>query len=185
MTADLPLPHAVPGVVATVVPAVLQQTRTPDPPSPPSPAPSRGRLEIGAQSDGGGRVTVKTDDGRTIVVGPGGVSITDAEAPGSAAGTLVAGPGIPEGVTTIAVAFFVMLVLILVGRPIAKALARRIERSPATPRLAPEFHAELQSLRSMVETLSVDVERVAEGQRWLTRNAAERATTAADAARQS
>jgi len=128
---------------------------------------------VQVSEDGG--VVVQTPDGRRIVVGSEGVSV------GGTPGQLAAAANdvIPDGAVAISIAFFVMIALILIGLPIARAIARRLDRStPAA--VSPAFRGELQTLRESVERLSVDVERVAEGQRWMTRQL----TDASPAARQ-
>lgn len=73
------------------------------------------------------------------------------------------------------VAFFAMVTLIAAGRPLIRAWARRIEqggtRQPATDA---EAQARLERMEAAIEAMAVEVERLAEGQRFTTRLLAER-----------
>ncbi len=65
-------------------------------------------------------------------------------------------------------AFFTVIVLAL-GIPLVRAYIRKQDRVDVPTRLTPELEARLDRLESMVETVSVEVERMAEGQRFTTR----------------
>ena len=71
------------------------------------------------------------------------------------------------------VAFFTMVTLITVGRPLVRAWARRIE-SRSQPPLAPDVQARLERMEAAIESIAVEVERIAEGQRFTTKLLAER-----------
>lgn len=133
-------------------------------PAPPPPPP-----EAATATTEGGRVRVETPDGRQIIIGPGGVNVRAGTEQAVAVGVRDL---VPDGVITISLGFFVMIVMIVVGLPVARAVGRRLERSTPTS-IAPEFRQELHTLRESVDQLSVDVERVAEGQRWMTKRLAE------------
>ncbi len=77
---------------------------------------------------------------------------------------------VPEGAVIISVAFFIAIFCIIVGLPISRAIARRMDRAPVSPPLAPEFRAELVGLQEAVSSVAVDIERVAEAQRWTARH---------------
>lgn len=75
--------------------------------------------------------------------------------------------------------FFAMITTIAVGRPIARAFARRISPGEHAPgaALAPEVSTRLESLETQVVSLSLALERSIEEQRFLTRLLSERAAT--------
>lgn len=138
---------------------------------------------------GGGTTVTQGPDGTTIIdsdgvrttitTGPDGVRIVQngeeiANVPASGEATWD-GPidisGIvPEGAVIISVAFFIAIFCIIVGLPISRSIARRMDRAPLSPPLAPEFRAELAGLQEAVSSVAVDVERVAEAQRWTARH---------------
>jgi hypothetical protein len=80
--------------------------------------------------------------GRNIVIGP--------PLPPSTAGTVqVFTPTIPPQVETISLAFFAMIAIIIVGLPLARAIARRIDRTtPTAPAIPKEVRDQLQQTRS-------------------------------------
>lgn len=77
---------------------------------------------------------------------------------------------IPPGVVTVSLAFFVMLAVVAVGIPIARAIARRMDRRSAEPSGAsPEVVDRLQRIEQAVDAIAIEVERVSEGQRYTTK----------------
>ena len=74
------------------------------------------------------------------------------------------------------IAFMVMVAFMTVGRPIARAWARRIEGGPQdrTPALPPDTTQRLERMEQAIEAIAVEVERLAEGQRFTTKLLAER-----------
>lgn len=70
-----------------------------------------------------------------------------------------------------------------IGYPLARAIARVIEnRAKREPLDAPEVVARLRSIEQAVEAMSVEVERVTEHQRFMTRILSERVGLPASAA---
>lgn len=65
--------------------------------------------------------------------------------------------------------FFAMVTAIVIGRPYARALARRVERDAASPRLAPDVTARLERMEQAIDAIAVEVERISEGQRFTTK----------------
>jgi hypothetical protein len=64
--------------------------------------------------------------------------------------------------------------------PIARAWGRRIENQSRQPPLpAPAYDARFDQLEQAVEAVAIEVERIAEGQRFVTKILAERAQPAA------
>ena len=79
-----------------------------------------------------------------------------------------------EVATTLGIGFFVMLTTIAVGLPVAKALARRMDRQTAQPRVPPEVMARLERMEQAIDAVAVEVERISEGQRFTTKLLADR-----------
>lgn len=81
-----------------------------------------------------------------------------------------AGPQIPEGAVIISVAFFVMCAVIAIGLPIARAIARRMDkRGAVSPGADPDTRNRLERIEQAVDAIAVEVERISEGQRFTTK----------------
>jgi hypothetical protein len=92
-----------------------------------------------------------------------------------------AGEIIPPQAVDISVAFFLMVAVIIIGLPLARAFARRMDRKAAAPAQVPaEVSAQLNHLSQAVDAIALEVERITEGQRFTPRLLAEQR----DAARQ-
>lgn len=77
---------------------------------------------------------------------------------------------IPPQVETISLAFFAMIAFIVVGFPLARAFARRMDRSaPVTPAIPKEVQDHLQQISQSVDAIAIEVERISEGQRFTTK----------------
>ena len=80
------------------------------------------------------------------------------------------GPQIPEGVVIISVAFFVVCAVIAIGFPIARAIARRMDRRGAVaPGADSDARARLERIEQAVDAIAIEVERISEGQRFTTK----------------
>ena len=75
---------------------------------------------------------------------------------------------IPRGAVDISIAFFVMIGFIIVGLPLARAFARRMDRRGETAS-ASEIAPRLDRIEQAVEAIAIEVERVSEGQRYTTK----------------
>ena len=85
-------------------------------------------------------------------------------------------PDIPPRVADLGIAFAIMMAVIIVGWPLARALGRRIERRAETPPAPdPMIAGQLQRIEQAVEAMAIEIERISEGQRFTTRLLAERA----------
>jgi len=89
----------------------------------------------------------------------------------------VINPGdiIPQQAVDISLAFFLTVAFCVVGFPIARAVARRLDRktefkSVAGPDLAPQ----IRQLQDSVDAMAIELERISEGQRFTSRLLAER-----------
>jgi hypothetical protein len=88
---------------------------------------------------------------------------------------------IPPQVETISIAFFVTIAAIIIGLPLMRAIARRIERG--TPVAAPipvEIKEQLQQISQSVDAIAIEVERISEGQRFTTKMLADRSREAGE-----
>ena len=103
-----------------------------------------------------GPITIRGSDGRTTsIVLPPGFSTKDV---------------IPPQAVDIALAFFLTMAFIIVGLPLARAFARRMDRRGGGPAQIPgEVTAQLTQLNQAVDAIALEVERISEGQRFTTR----------------
>lgn len=77
---------------------------------------------------------------------------------------------IPPQAEDIAIAFFVVIGAVIIGLPIMRAIARRIERGTPQPAQIPnDVRQQLQQLSASVEAIAIEVERISEGQRFTTK----------------
>ena len=82
---------------------------------------------------------------------------------------------IPPEAASISIAFFIMIAAIVIGLPIMRAIARRIERgAPVAAPISAEVRNQLQQISQSVDAIAIEVERISEGQRYTTRILTER-----------
>ncbi len=86
-------------------------------------------------------------------------------------------PAIPAGAADIAIGFFIMCAVIVVGWPISRALGRRVERRGASPVLEAGMTDQLQRIERAVDAMSIEIERISESQRYLTKIQGKSAST--------
>ena len=70
--------------------------------------------------------------------------------------------------------FFAMITTIVVGLPFARAMARRLDKQSAAPRMPADVTARLERMEQAIDSIAVEVERISEGQRFTTKLLAER-----------
>ena len=87
---------------------------------------------------------------------------------------------IPPQAVDISIAFFLTIAAIIIGLPIARAFARRMDRKGGVAQVPSEVSAQLEHLNQAVDAIALEVERISEGQRFTTRLLSEQR----DAARQ-
>jgi hypothetical protein len=88
---------------------------------------------------------------------------------------------IPPQAVDISIAFFLMVAAIIIGLPLARAFARRMDRKGGGPAQIPrEVTEQLTQINQAVDAIALEVERISEGQRFTTRLLSEQR----DAARQ-
>ncbi|MGH2897889.1 MAG: hypothetical protein ACRDMZ_04390, partial [Solirubrobacteraceae bacterium] len=85
----------------------------------------------------------------------------------SALPPLLLGGDIPPEAIRITMAFFTTVTIIALGIPIIRAITRRMDRAPQLPPpTPPDVTARLQRIEQAVEAVAVEVERIAEAQRF-------------------
>ena len=94
--------------------------------------------------------------------------------PGSPVGVATTEPAwnpadIPPRAQEVAIASLFTLATIIIGFPIARALARRIDRTGISPKVPAEVTSQLAQLNQAVESIAIEVERISEGQRFTTK----------------
>jgi hypothetical protein len=90
---------------------------------------------------------------------------------------ILQGPNdIPPEAREIARMFFTTIVVIALGVPLIRAFTRRFERGPTLPATpSPDVVARLERIEQAVEAVAVEVERIAEAQRFSAKLQAEQA----------
>lgn len=66
-------------------------------------------------------------------------------------------------------------VAIVLGLPLVRAYTRRLELQAPQPHVPAEVAARLERMEQAIDTIAIEVERIAEGQRFTTKLLAERA----------
>lgn len=84
-------------------------------------------------------------------------------------------PGfIPPEAVSIVQSFFITVAVIALGIPIIRALTRRfVDRPPAAPSISADVHDRLERIEQALDTVAIEVERISESQRYLTKLMAE------------
>ena len=112
------------------------------------------------------------EGGRVIVVGPPAPPTPGIPVVGTEFNPEIM---IPPQVENISIAFFVMVGAVIIGLPLMRAIARRIDRGAPPPAVIPnELRQQLQQLSSSVDAIAIEVERISEGQRFTTKMLAEK-----------
>lgn len=65
--------------------------------------------------------------------------------------------------------FFAMVIAIVVGRPMIKSYAARMESESTRPQIPSEVMGRLERIEQAVDAIAVEVERISEGQRFTTK----------------
>ncbi len=89
--------------------------------------------------------------------------------PGTGVPSYDANDVIPPQAVDISLAFFFTMAAIIIGLPIARAFARRMDRRGGTAQIPNEVSAQLAQLNQAVDAIALEVERISEGQRFTTR----------------
>ena len=67
------------------------------------------------------------------------------------------------------IAFFATVIIMSIGIPLVRALVRRWDRARALPSVQGDTNARLDRIEQAIDAMSIEVERIAEGQRFVTR----------------
>jgi hypothetical protein len=62
----------------------------------------------------------------------------------------------------------------VIGVPIARAYARKLDRGTSQPSLPADVTARLERMEQAIDSIAIEVERISEGQRFTTKLLAER-----------
>jgi hypothetical protein len=73
------------------------------------------------------------------------------------------------------IAFFLTAIILSIGIPLVRGIVRRWDRKAAAPSVPPDTAARLDRIEQAIEAMSIQVERIAEGQRFVTRLMSDRA----------
>jgi hypothetical protein len=76
---------------------------------------------------------------------------------------------IPPQVEDISIAFFITIAIIIIGLPVARAFARRMDRRATSAVIPQELSTQLTQLNHAVDAIALEVERISEGQRFAAR----------------
>lgn len=81
---------------------------------------------------------------------------------------------IPPQAVDIVLFFFITVAVILIGLPIARAMGRRLDRKPYKQQVDPAMSEQLQRIENTVGSMSIEIERISEAQRYMARLQTER-----------
>jgi hypothetical protein len=152
---------------ASATPRAPQSPATPQAPPPPA-LPQQG----GDASDLGAEIRQQIRE-QVNQAREQALAARNGQVPGVAVAPPPIEPEIPPQAVDIVIAFFVMIAVIAIGKPIARAYARRVERKPV-PQLDAGIAEQLQRIEHTVDSMSIEVERISEAQRYMARLQTER-----------
>jgi hypothetical protein len=133
------------------------------------------------QTDKNGVTRITGEDGKVTVIDPGKIAEEASRAAAQAVATTQAPvmppfpreSGPPESVIQLVTIVMSLLALIIIGFPIARAFARRVDRK-ATASPDPDLGRRLDRIEQAIEAVAEEVERVSEAQRYSARLLTER-----------
>ena len=79
----------------------------------------------------------------------------------------------------IPITIFISITTMVVATPLVRAFARRLDRGGASPKELSGIEDRLQRIEQAVDAMSIEVERISEGQRFTTKLLADRFKDAA------
>jgi hypothetical protein len=148
---------------ADFTPPVPQEPQAPQPPQPPQPV----------QGARGVPREIVIDGDRVVIdpqaQGPQGDPTMVHLPPIDLNPLLGRNPDFPVEAMIVSVVLFVVIGMTIVGWPIARAIARRMDRKTAIPRDDADLRARLERIEQAVEAVAIEVERISEGQRFTTK----------------
>ena len=74
----------------------------------------------------------------------------------------------------IPIVLFVTMGITAIGWPIARSLARKMDRESLQPKIPLELQGRLERMELALDSIAVEVERISEGQRFTTKLLSER-----------
>ena len=106
-----------------------------------------------------------------VIAGQGsGHTATTAPAPGYDSNNII-----PPQAVDISVAFFLMIAFCVVGFPLARAFARRMDRKTEFKSVpGPDLTPQIRQLQESVDAMAIELERISEGQRFTSKLLADR-----------
>lgn len=72
------------------------------------------------------------------------------------------------------IVLFSTMPIIVIGLPLARAYAKKLERGADAPQIPSDVSARLERMEQAIDSIAVEVERISEGQRFTTKLLAER-----------
>ena len=75
----------------------------------------------------------------------------------------------------IPIVLFIMMGVTAIGYPIARAIARKMDRESLPPNIPLELTGRLERMELAIDSIAVEVERISEGQRFTTKLLSDRA----------
>jgi hypothetical protein len=67
------------------------------------------------------------------------------------------------------IAFFLTAIILAIGIPLVRGIVRRWDRKGDGPAVPADTAARLERIEQAIDAMSIEVERIAEGQRFVTR----------------
>jgi len=74
----------------------------------------------------------------------------------------------------IPIAGMIFVIVIVLGIPLIRAIVRRWERESQLPKVPPEVAARLERMETSIDAMAIEMERISEGQRFVTKILADR-----------
>lgn len=144
----------------------------PAPPSPPDPSlpplPPLPPISVDAPPGSQPLVIIPGRDGNVERISLRGKEII-VEFKGGGERTVQIDDIVPSGAVDIVQAFAAMLLMLVVGFPISRAIARWIDRRTAQPHIPRDVMQRMQRLEETLDSVALDIERIGEGQRFTAR----------------
>lgn len=164
---------------------IVQKAATPVATTPPASPPTRSELseqirqtildatQAAQKAGDAARITV---DQHGVIVAPEPPNIPTVYVNGRNAGDVI-----PPQAVDMAIGFFVMCAVMVIGWPIARAFGKRIERRGQTATLDAATSGQLQRIEQAVDAMSIEIERISESQRFMAKLQSNSATVNANA----
>lgn len=73
------------------------------------------------------------------------------------------------------IAFFITVIVCVIAIPLVRAMVRRWDRASQPPAIPSDTSARLERIEQAIDAMSIEVERIAEGQRFVTKLMSDRA----------